>query len=137
MSASEPLSANWLERARSAVNADPAFRKRGTIDVKMGVKIDKSTYLVTFSGFSCHGVAKMNEHDLRDADFIVDMTADQWTRFLDGRRTGKGRSLVELDTTDGVIKASNPRKTMDFLRYHTSIQAFFDAGVRAETSQVA
>ena len=137
MSAADPLSAGWLENARSAVNADASFRKRGSIDVKMGVKVDKATYLVTFSGFSCHAVNTLNEHGLRDADFVVDMTADQWRRFFEGHRTGKGRSLVELDTTDGVIKAPNPRKQMDFLRYHTSIQAFFDAGVRAETSQVA
>ncbi len=137
MSAAEPLSANWLEKARSAVNEDPAFRKRGSIDAKMGVKVDASTYLVTFSGFSCHGVAKMNEHDLRDADFVVSMTADQWARYLDSRRKGEGRTLVELDTTDDVVKAQNPRKKMDFLRYHTSIQAFFDAGVRAASSPVA
>lgn len=137
MSAAASLSANWLEKARSAVNADPAFRKRGSIDVKMAVKVDKATYLVTFGGFSCHDVRKMNENDLRDADFIIDMTADLWERFLEGRRTGEGRSLVELDTTNDIVKATNPRKKMDFLRYHTSLQAFFDAGVRAETSQVA
>ncbi len=117
----------WLQRARTAVNADPAFRKRGTIDCKMGVHAGDATHLVTFSGFSCHGVQTMPRRDLRDADFIVDMTPEQWDRFLTGRRSG-GRTLIDIDTTDGVVKAQNPRKRLDFLRYHTSIQAFFDAG---------
>ena len=62
------------------------------------------------------------------------MSADQWDRFLDGRRSGNGRTLVEIDTTDDVVKAINPRKKLDFLRYHTSLQAFFDAGVRADVA---
>ena len=69
--------------------------------------------------------------DTRDADFIVDMSPDQWRRFLDGRRSGKGRTLAELDTTDGVVKAATPRRKLDFLRFHTSLQAFFDAGAKA------
>jgi hypothetical protein len=137
VSAQETLSVKWLKNAQALVNADPAFRKRGSIDVRMGVKVDKSTYLVTFSGFSCHDVQKMNEAELRDADFIVEMSADQWDRFLDGRRTGNGRTLVDIDTTDDIVKAINPRKKLDFLRYHTSLQAFFDAGVSADAPQAA
>ena len=128
MSAAQVPSAEWLEKARGAVNADPSFRKRGSIDVNMAVKVDKSTCLVTFAGFSCHGVKTLSEHDLRDADFVLEMSGDQWQRFLDGRRSGKGRTLVEIDTTDDIVKANNPRKKLDFLRYHTSLQAFFDAG---------
>ncbi len=134
VSTAEPLSAAWLERARAAVNADRAFRKRGSIDANVAVKIGAVSHLVSFSGFSCHAVRPLNGNDLRDADFVIDMSADQWARFLDGRRSGEGRSLVELDTIDNVVTAANPRKQLDFLRYHTSVQAFFDAGVRAETS---
>jgi hypothetical protein len=119
------------------VNADPSFRKRGSIDVKMAVKSDKSTYLVTFGGFSCHDVRTMTDAGLRDADFAIDMSDDKWERFLQGRRSGSGRTLVDIDTTDDIVKAINPRKKLDFLRYHTSLQAFFDAGARAGSSHAA
>ncbi len=137
MSAHETLSETWLKKAQSAVNADPSFRKRGSIDVKMAVKSDKATYLVTFGGFSCHDVRTMTDAGLRDADFAIDMSADQWERFLQGRRSGSGRTLVDIDTTDDIVKAINPRKKLDFLRYHTSLQAFFDAGARAGSPQAA
>jgi hypothetical protein len=130
VSARETLSVKWLQNAQSAVNADASFRKRGSIDVKMAVKTDKATYLVTFGGFSCHDVRTMSDAELRDADFIIAMSADQWERFLDGRRNGDGRTLLDLDTTNDIVKAINPRKKLDFLRYHTSLQAFFDAGAR-------
>jgi hypothetical protein len=128
------LSLEWLEGARNAVNADPSFRKRGSIDVKMAVRVDEAMFLVTFAGFSCHEVRAIAAQALRDADFTVEMSNDQWNRFLAGRRGGKGRTLAEIDTTDGVIQSSTPRKQLDFLRYHTSIQAFFDAGSAAHAA---
>ena len=94
MSAHETVSEKWLKNAQSAVNADPSFRKRGSIDVKMAVKSDKSTYLITFGGFSCHDVRTITDAALRDADFTIDMSADQWGRFVQGRRNGSGRTLV-------------------------------------------
>jgi hypothetical protein len=131
------LSQMWLKNAQNAVNADPSFRKRGSIDVKMALKSDQATYLITFGGFSCHEVRSITDAGLRDADFVVDMSADQWDRFLQNRRSGTGRTLVEIDNTDDVVKAINPRKKLDFLRYHTSLQAFFDAGSRADSPQAA
>lgn len=125
------LSTTWLETAKRAVNADPAFRKRGSIDTRMALKVDKSAYLVTFSGFTCHDVKALDGRDLRDADFTIEMSAAAWDRFLAGRRDGNGRTLAELDTTDGIVHAVNPRKKFDFQRFHTSLQAFFDAGASA------
>ncbi len=133
----ESFSADWFKHAQAAVNADPGFRKRGSIDVKMGVKVGSSCVLVTFAGFSCHGVADLAPNDTRDADFIVEMTPDQWQRFLEGRRSAQGRTLAQIDVTDNVVKALTPRKKLEFLRFHTSLQAFFDAGVHASAAAAA
>ena len=131
MNATDDLSAEWLTRAQSAVNADPKFRKRGSVDTQMGVKVGERAFVVSFAAFQCEKVREMNPLDARDADFIVEMSPTQWQRFLAGRRTGDGRTLIDLDTTDAIVKAANPRKKLDFLRYHTSLQAFFDAGAAA------
>ena len=134
---SDTLSAEWLQRAQAAVNQDPAFRLRGSIDVIVGVKVGAAAYLVTFSGFTCHGVKSVVDGEVRNASFTIEMSGDQWDRFLAGRRNGTGRSLLEIDTTDGIVKAQQPRKKLDFLRFHTSLQAFFDAGAKAATSLAA
>jgi hypothetical protein len=126
------LTAKWLKTAQNAVNDDPAFRALGSIDVNMGFKVGSAAFLVTFGGFSCHDVRKIRVAELRDADFVVEMSQKQWDAFLKGRTSGKGVTLAELDNVDGVIKAINPRKNLDFLRYHLSVQAFIDAGAGAE-----
>lgn len=125
---SENLSAKWLKHAQRQVNDDPAFRKLGSVDANVGLKVDGSAFLVRFSGFSCHDVRKIAAKDLRDADFVVEMSRTAWSRYLDGRRDGSAPTLAALDVTDDVVKAADPRKKLDFLRYHLSLQAFIDAG---------
>ena len=128
---SENLSARWLKKAQSDVNKDPMFRKLGSVDTSMALKVGKSAFLVSFEGFSCHGVRKIGAKEFREADFLVEMSPDAWTRFVNGRREGNGPTLAELDTTEGIVQAENPRKKLDFLRYQVSLQAFLDAGARA------
>ena len=125
------LTAKWLKTAQNTVNDDPAFRALGSIDVNMGIKVGSAAFVVTFAGFSCHDVRKIKVAELRDADFIVEMSQNSWDSFLKGRTSGKGVTLAELDNVDGVVKAVNPRKKLEFLRYHISLQAFIDAGARA------
>lgn len=131
MTTRAPLSVEWLQKAQARVNADPKFRKLGSIDVAMIVHVGSSAFLVTFGGFTCHGVANVTPNQMRDADFIVTMSPDSWDQFIDGRSSGAGRTLLDIDTTDKVVTAVNPRKKLDFLRFHTSLQAFFDAGATA------
>ena len=125
------LTAKWLKTAQNAVNEDPAFRALGSVDVALGIKVASAAFIVTFGGFSCHEVKKVKVSELRDADFIVEMTEKQWEAFLDGRRSGKGATLTELDQVEPVIKAGNPRDRLGYLRYHLSLQAFLDAGAQA------
>ena len=128
---SDNFSAKWLKSAQSAVNSDPAFRELGSIDTDMAIKVGRAAYLVRFEGFSCHGVSKIAAKDLRDANFVVEMSQDAWDQFVAGRRQGDGPTLSELDTVQGVVKTENPRQRLDFLRYHVSLQAFLDAGAAA------
>jgi len=127
---SETLTAKWLKHAQDSVNSDPKFRKLGNIDTKVAIKVGKPAYLVDFSGFTCHGVRKISAGEVRDADYLIEMTPETWGTFLDGRRQGDGPSLAELDTAEGVVKAKTPRDKLDFYRYHLSLQAFLDAGAQ-------
>ena len=68
---SETLSVKWLKQAQNSVNQDPSFRIHGNVDTKMALKVGRSTYLISFEGFSCHGVQKIKQPEQREADFVV------------------------------------------------------------------
>jgi len=121
-----------LEKTRDAVNADRDFRKLGTTDARVGIKAGESAFLVDFEAFECAAVAAIDLDALRDADFYLELSPDAWQSYLAGRRAGTAPSLVSLDvdTSDGIVKGTNPLKTLKFERYHLTLQAFFDTGAR-------
>jgi len=124
------LSLSLLERMRDAVNRDSSFRALGSCDARVGLRDGASAYLVTFEAFECAAVAQIDVDDLRDADFYLDLGA-AWQGYLDGRRQASAPSLLslDLDTPGGIVRSStDPRKAFEFERYHSTLQAFIDAG---------
>jgi hypothetical protein len=119
-----------LKGARDAVNADPTFRQLGTCDVRMGIKAGESAFLVDFVAFECAGIEQIDVDALRDADFFLELSALEWRTYFVGRRSGSAPTLVSLDveTPDGVVKGTDPLKTLKFERYHLTLQAFLDKG---------
>jgi len=117
-----------LEKAREACNRDPAFRKLGTCDARVGIKADDAAFIVSFEAFECTGTRKIGLDELRDADFTIDMPRAAWRDFLAGRRAGSGTSLVgrDVDTAGGIVRADNPLNALKFERYHLTLQHFFD-----------
>ena len=121
------LSVKALRHARKIVNNDSKFRQLGNVDLTMGIKVGNPMYLIAFSGFSCHEVRKIDENEVRDTDFMIEMTADQWADFMTGCQSGRGQNLAQLDNSEHIVRARDPRKKLDFLRYHTSSQAWLEA----------
>lgn len=129
---SAALNLDLLQKVRDAVNGDRDFRRLGTCDVRVGIKSGDSAYLVDFEAFECSAVAAIDLDALRDADFYLELSGDAWKSYLSGRRAGTAPSLVSLDvdTPNGIVKGSDPLKTLKFERYHLTLQSFLDTGAR-------
>ena len=128
------LSVKTLKKAQGIVNNDSNFRHLGNVDLTMGIKVGRLMYLINFAGFSCHAVRKISEDEVRETDFVIEMSAAQWDHFITGCQTGEGPGLAQLDSTHNIVKAKDPRRKLQFLRYHMSIQAFFEAYATLESA---
>jgi hypothetical protein len=49
-------SIEWFQAIQELVNADPEFRRLGSIDATMGVKVGAKVFVVTFEAFECSNV---------------------------------------------------------------------------------
>jgi len=132
MPMSAALNLDLLQKVRDAVNGDRDFRRLGTCDVRVGIKSGDTAFLVDFEAFECSAVAAIDLDALRDADFYLELSGDAWKSYLAGRRAGTAPSLVSLDvdTPNGIVKGSDPLKTLKFERYHLTLQSFLDTGAR-------
>ncbi len=119
---------DWLEDAKQAVNADPAYRRLGSADVVIGFKAGKTIRKVTLEAFEVGSIEPIEEDDLRDVELVIDMPARDWTNYLKRRGKGAGPSLLSLDLDRDIVRAPNVLDKVKFERYHLSIQALVDKG---------
>jgi hypothetical protein len=116
----------WLDKARELCNRDPEFRKLGSCDARVGVKVDDAAFVVTFEAFECVGVTPVDVESLRDTDFYLDMSREAWRELLTGGTEGCA-SLVSATVDDPeLVRASSPLNALKFDRYHRTLQRFFD-----------
>ncbi len=131
-------SAEWFEAVRNAANADPAFRGLGTAEAQVGVKVGGDVYVLDFDAFECAGVSQVEEHNLRDVDFYLDMSPEDWQMLLTNVRENGGadseHTFNTLDVENGIVESSNPYGMNNFPRYHLTVQRFFDVSSQVETT---
>ena len=132
-------SVEWFEAVRESANGDSRFTSQGTVNCVMGVKVGDDAFSVTFEGFECTGVQAVPEGELRDLDFYIDLSLSEWRDLLDNIANGGSDSAHTLNTLDltmptGCIKSGSELRRAAFFQYHLSLQAFFDASARVETT---
>ena len=133
-------SVEWFETVRESANGDSQFTSQGTVNCVMGAKVGDAAFAITFEGFECTGVQAILEGELRDLDFYIALSPSEWRDLLDDiNANGGSDSAHTLNTLDltmpaGCIKSGSELRRAAFFQYHLSLQAFFDASARVETT---
>lgn len=143
--AGHPLSfpsLEWLQALQQLVNADPEFRRLGSIDTTLGIKVDAAIFVVTFRAFRCEAVRPGTDDELLEMDFVLEMSAEQWQEMLENIQQHGGADLrhtlntLDLRIQGGIASnATGDQYRADlFFRYNESLQYFFDLSAQLETT---
>lgn len=135
-------SLEWFQALQQLVNADPAFRRLGNIDVTMGIKVGSEIFLVTLRASRCEKVESGIDDDLFDVDFYLEMDADQWQEMLENIKDNGGadshHTLSTLDqrTPGGIVSSDTDDQSRAdyFFRYNQSLQYFFNLSAQLDTT---
>lgn len=128
---------DWLAEARQALNADPAFRKLGSADFRLGLVLGDEARIITFEAFQIGAVDDADPADMRDADIVIRMTPRDWNAYLRKRARGKGETLLSLDLSAHVVDARSPLKRLMLERYNRTIQTLLDRGAALSAHSVS
>ena len=129
----------WFEALQRLVNDDPDYRRIGTVDAAMGVKVAGEVYVVTFEAFACRSVRAGNDYDLINVDFFIEMEPVAWRTMLENIKANggaeAGQTLVSLDMLHEIsTNATGDQLRADmFFRYNQSLQHFFDLSANLNT----
>mgnify|MGYP005844695297 CR=1 FL=1 len=132
-------SVEWFEAVRQIVNNDEAFRRLGTIDTTVGVKVGDKIYRLTFEAFECTGVQEITENDLRDLDFWLEQSYDGWKEMLQNIREKGAADLdhtlntIDLNLPEGFARSYDGYRRDAFYRFNQSLQDFFNASAKIDT----
>ena len=133
-------SLEWFEAVRGLVNQDEAFRRLGTVDARVGVKVGDKTYELTFEAFECAGVRTISQDDLVDCDFWLEQEPEAWkdmvSNIQQNGRADLSHTLNTIDLTrpDGFARSFDGYRRDAFYRFNQSLQHFFDSSARLETT---
>ena len=134
-------SVEWFQGLQQMVNGDPEFRRLGSIDAAMGVKVGSKVFVVMFEAFECTDVREGSEADLDDLDFYLELSEADWQELIENTKANGGadrrHTLNTLDLTadDGFAQnATGDQLRGDiFFRVNESLQYFFDLSAKLDT----
>lgn len=132
-------SVEWFNAVKDIVNNDPAFRQLGTVDTTAGVKVGNKIYQLTFEAFECTGVREASANDLRDMDFWLEQSYDQWKDMLENIKQHGAADLahtlntIDLSMPEGFARSHDGYRRDAFYRFNQSIQDFFNASAKIDT----
>ena len=118
-------SVRWFQALQQLVNEDAEFRRLGTVDASMGVKVGPKVFVIVFEGFECVDVKEGSEGDLDDLDFYLELSEIDWRELVENTKANSGadRQNATGDQLRGDV----------FFRVNESLQYFFDLSAQLDT----
>jgi hypothetical protein len=132
-------SIEWFNTIKDIVNKDEEFRRLGNVDARVGIKAGDHLYELTFEAFECVGAKEINENTLRDLDFWLEQSPDEWREMLQNIKSHGSADLqytlntIDLNRSDGFAKSYDGYRRDAFYRFNQSLQHFFDSSAKIET----
>ena len=134
-------SVEWFQALQQLVNVDPEFRRLGSIDAAMGVKVGSRVFVVVFEAFECTEVRDGSEAALNDLDFYLELSEADWRELVENTKANGGAdrrhtlNTLDLTANDGLAQnATGDQLRGDiFFRVNESLQYFFDQAAKLKT----
>jgi hypothetical protein len=132
-------SVEWFEALQEVVNRDEKFKHFGTIDAKVGVRVDDKAYELVFEVYELVSVREISVDELEQCDFYLEQEPERWREMLENIKShGKADishtlNTIDLNSPQGLARGSDGYKVDLFYRYNQTLQDFFDSSARLET----
>ena len=133
-------STEWFQDLADLANADPAFRKFGTIDCEMGVEVGPAIWKIVFEAFEVTEVAPIDAEAAGQLDFVLSMSPDAWREMVENIAQHGGADLhhtlntLDLNDPENFARGKDYHRRDKFYRFNQTLQDFFDGSAKLETT---
>jgi hypothetical protein len=131
----------WFEAVREIVNRDEGYRRIGTCDAAVGIKVPDlgKSYLITFEAFEVESVREVSAAEAENSDFWLEMPYARWKEMIENiKANGKADlhhtlNTLDLEDPSGIARSHDGYRRDAFYRFNQTFQYFFDASARVDT----
>ncbi len=135
-------STEWFQQVADLAMADETYRKFGRVDAIVGFRVGERTFSLVFDVFEIRDAREIDDDELRDLDFYLEMEPARWQAMIEDIKQNDGAGLnctlntLDLKLPNGLaINALGDGYRMDkFFRFNQSLQRFFDLSARLDTT---
>ena len=134
-------SVEWFDALREIVNADDAYKRIGTCDAVVGIKIpDRQMYFrLAFEAFEVLNAREVTESEAEDADFWLEMSYERWKDMIgnigDNGKADLNHTLntIDLQDPEDFARSNDGYRRDAFYRFNQSFQHLFDSSANIDT----
>ncbi len=134
-------SVEWFDALREIVNADDVYRRIGTCDAVVGIKVpDRQQYFrLTFEAFEVLDAMEVSESEAEDADFWLEMSHERWKDMIrnigDNGKADLNHTLntIDLEDPEDFARSNDGYRRDAFYRFNQSFQHLFDSSAKIDT----
>jgi hypothetical protein len=137
-------SVEWFNAIRDIVNNDDGYKRIGTCDSSVGIKIpDKGkNYVLTFEAFEISDVRETSATEAEDTDFWLEMSFAKWKEMIENiKQNGKADlhhtlNTIDLEVPEGFARSNDGYRRDAFYRFNQTYQYLFDISAKIDTTFV-
>jgi hypothetical protein len=134
-------SVDWFNALKDIVNQDEDYRRVGTCDSTVGIKIPdlQKYYKLTFEAFEVDAVEEVDEANAEDTDFWLEQSYVKWKEMIENIKANGQADLhhtlntIDLEDPEGFARSHDGYRRDAFYRFNQTFQYFFDISAKIDT----
>ncbi len=133
-------SVEWFQAAADMLNKSDSFKRLGTTDCEMGVRVGEEYFEIDFEAFEITKVSKIDAVRAGDLDFTLVQTPEAWQAMIEDIQTN-GRAThdftlnsLDLRSTEELARGKDYHRRDAFYRFNQTFQEYFDNAAKIETT---
>jgi hypothetical protein len=136
-------SVEWFREAADLLEKSDSYKRLGTCDTEMGVKVGDEYFEIDFEAFGVADIKKIDAARADELDFTLVQSPEAWKAMLDDIKAN-GHATHEF-TLNSLDLRSNEELAIGkdyvrrdaFYRFNQTLQEFFDMAAHMETTYPA
>ncbi|MFN0147132.1 MAG: hypothetical protein ACKVT1_11520 [Dehalococcoidia bacterium] len=133
-------SVEWFQTAADMLNTSDSFKRLGTCDTEMGVRVGERIFELDFEAFEVRSVKEIDEARAAELDFTLDQPPEAWQAMIeDIKANGRATHDFTLNSLDlksdtELARGKDYHRRDAFYRFNQTFQEYFDLAAKIDTT---